>query len=597
MKLSSRSISSIAFAVLILTASAVPLILSVPAAKAMTMYDSGNPTSDEQQALEYINRARANPIAEGQRLGIDIHEGLANPSLVGPRPPLAMNSILLRIAEAHSSDMYNQNYFSHNDLNGNTPFDRMTKAGYDYARAGEDMAAGSSMSTSDLEDFMMVDSGTQGRPHRINLLDIFPYPCGSPPCAYSDVGIGYYAAANSNSISSAFITVDFGAQYNEGPFLLGVVYRDLNGNNFYDPGEGVGGVTITPSTGSYYAISTSSGGYALPIGTSGTITVTASGPGFNKITKTVTLTGTNIKLDFTPQSFSTTGSQSVTQTVAESTTQTLQSTEQTSTSFQSTSQPVTHSNPLSVTFQSTPTSFPSSSKPSTITACGNTFPTAQSTTYCGSSFMATANLPEPSNGWEFNHWMWSGGISCSSDTANPTGCSAVDSGSLTAIYAAKVSVITDPASSALISWGSCSNFELGNGASFFSTRFGTTGVYPCYLPPGYALSNWTCMGGLTCSSSIGPTTVTLEGPGSITLNLQAQPSTTTTQVVSTSSSTSSTTSPPLIIILSSDTNASSTIATTTMAAPEFQATQSIMLTSILGILALTMIRRKASRKN
>jgi uncharacterized protein YkwD len=596
MRLRSRSISSIAFAALILTASTLPLILYVPVAKAMTLYDSGNPTTDEQEVLEYINRARANPIAEGQRLGIDIHEGLVNPSLVGPRPPLAMNSILLGIAEAHSSDMYNQNYFSHNDLNGNTPFDRMTKAGYDYARAGEDMAAGSGMSASDLEDFMMVDSGTQERPHRINLLDIFPYPCGSPPCAYSDVGIGYYAAATPNSISNAFITVDFGAQYNAGPFLLGVVYNDLNGNNFYDAGEGMAGITITPSTGSYYAISTSSGGYAIPIGTSGTITVTASGPGFGQIIKTVTLTGTNIKLDFTPQPSSTTGSQSVTQTVTQSTTQTFQSTEQTSTSFQS-SQSVTEPMPQSITFQSTPASFGSSSSPATITACGNTFANTQSATYCGSGFMATANLPVPSNGWKFNHWAWGGGVSCSSDSANPTSCSAFDSGSLTAVYEAQVNVVTNPASSALISWGSCSNSELGNGASFFSTSFGTADVNPCYLPPGYTLSSWTCTGGLTCSGSNGPASVTFTGPGTITLNLQAQASTTTTQVVSTSSPTSSTISPPLIITLSSDINASSTITTTTLAAPEFQATQSMMLTSILGVLALAMIRRRASRKN
>jgi hypothetical protein len=80
---------------------------------------------------------------------------------------------------------------------------------------------------------------------------------------------------------------------------LGVVYNDVNNNNFYDIGEGIGGVTITPSSGGYYAVSSSSGGYAIPVGTSGPITVTASGPGFGPITKTVTLTGVNVKLDFT----------------------------------------------------------------------------------------------------------------------------------------------------------------------------------------------------------------------------------------------------------------------------------------------------------
>src|SRR5208282_3349478 len=305
------------FAIILLVFSTIllPLIMFAPIARALTLYNSGDPTSDEQLVLEYINRARANPIAEGQRLGIDIHEGLSDPSLVGPRPPLAMNPILLNIATAHTQDMYNQNYFSHNDPNGTTPFDRMTHAGYNYAMAGENMAGGEGMSSNQLEDFMMVDSGTPGRPHRVNLLDIFPYPCGNPPCIYSEIGIGYLNAPTPDGQGlSSLITQDFGATGTTGPFLLGVVYNDLNGNNFYDIGEGISGVTITPSTGTYYAVSSSSGGYAIPIGTSGTITVTASGPGFGPITKTVTLTGTNIKVDFT------TSSQTITTTSTQTTT-------------------------------------------------------------------------------------------------------------------------------------------------------------------------------------------------------------------------------------------------------------------------------------
>jgi len=292
--------TSFAFVAVILVASLLSLPAVTPTVTALVRYDSGNPTPDEQLVLEYINRARANPIAEGQRLGIDIHEGLQDPSLVGPRPPLAMNNLLLSIAEAHSEDMYNGNYFSHTDPNGTTAFDRFTNVGYDYVRAGENMAASTGSTAAELEDFMMVDSGTSGRPHRVNLLDLInAYPCGTPPCVYYEVGIGYYAGATSNSIGSDFITEDFGAAPSAGPFLLGVVYNDVNNNNFYDIGEGLGGVTITPSSGSYYAVSSSSGGYAIPIGTSGTITVTASGPGFGPITKTVTLTGVNVKLDFT----------------------------------------------------------------------------------------------------------------------------------------------------------------------------------------------------------------------------------------------------------------------------------------------------------
>ena len=198
MVLKSRRRFSLAFIVLILTMSFLSLISLTPSARALSLYDSGDPTPAEQLVLEYINRARANPIAEGQRLGIDIHEGLqydaqnncCGPQFVGPRPPLAMNKILLGTAQTHSANMYNQNYFSHTDPNGMTAFDRMSNAGYNYVSAGENMAAGTDMTAAQLEDFMMVDSGTQGRLHRVNLLDIFPFP----PPAYQEVGVGYTEA-------------------------------------------------------------------------------------------------------------------------------------------------------------------------------------------------------------------------------------------------------------------------------------------------------------------------------------------------------------------------------------------------------------------
>jgi len=544
-----------AFVLLMLTAFSLPLVPFAPTVRAALLYDSGDPTSAQQLVLEYVNRARANPVAEGQRLGIDIHEGLPDPSLVGPRPPLAMNKLLLGIAQAHSRDMYNLNYFSHNDPNGTTAFERITHAGYDYVRAGENMAAGVGLSAAGLEDFMMVDAGTSGRPHRVNLLDLLnAYPCGGLSCVYSEVGIGYYGGATPNGIGlSSLITEDFGTAANTGPFLLGVVYNDRNNNNFYDIGEGIAGVTITTSSGWYYAISSSAGGYAIPIGTSGTITVTASGLGFGPITKTVTLNGVNVKLDFTSQTSTVTSSQSITQT-----------------------------SPVTVIFQSTPSSFTGSTTPGTITACGNTYSSGQSTSNCGSSFTASANLPAPAAGWQFNHWTWAGGVTCSSNSANPVSCSvSASGGSLMAVYEAQVTFLTNPASSALISWGSCSNPSQGNGVSFFSTSYGSATVTACYVPSGYTLSNWSCSRGLACSGSNSPTLVTFTGPGTITLNLRAQTQTTSTLTTST--------------VASSSTQTLTVTTSTTYSTPEFGFGQTVMIGSILAVLMI-LIRRKASRK-
>lgn len=570
-----RGVALLALAALVMATFGASLKMPPQSVRALALYNSGDPSAQDQQVLEYINRARANPIAEGQRLGIDIHEGLNNPSYVGPRPPLAMNPILLGTASAHSYDMYTNNYFSHNDLNGNTPFQRMANAGYNFMLAGENMAAGTYMPATELEDLMMVDAGEQGRPHRVNLLDIWPYPCGSPPCIYYEVGIGYYEGTTPNSIGNAFITEDFGAT-SASPFLLGVVYDDKNGNNFYDIGEGISGVTITPSSGSYYAVSSSSGGYAMPIGTSGTITVTASGPGFGPITKTVTLAGMNMKLDFTRQSSSlntsTTSSQSFTQTFSTSTsqtnTQTFQPVTQTTT--------VTQSSIVKTTLQTSPSYFMGTTYPASISACGSTYTNGQTLSGCG-SFTATANLPTPSTGWRFDHWVWTG-LTCSSTSSNSVTCtSPVPGGYLTAVYSAQVNFVTNPISSALTAWGNCANQQLGNGNSIFSTGYGSVSATACYVPTGYAISSWSCSGGLACSGSSNPTTINFSGPGTLTLNLQPQ------SVTSTASSTSSTSKTTMVNT------------TTTDPAPEF-AFDPMLIVGMMVFAVLILVRPKPSRQ-
>jgi subtilase family serine protease len=170
-------------------------------------------------------------------------------------------------------------------------------------------------------------------------------------------------------------------------------------------------------------------------------------------------------------------------------------------------------------FHTSPTTFPGATSPGTVAACGGTFSDGQVSESCGSSFSATANLPSPATGWQFDHWTWTGGVTCGSSSANPATCSVSGGGSLTAVYGAQVSFMTNPSgSSAFISWGSCASSGYGNGQSIFSTSYGS--VTACYVPQGYTFSSWTCSGGLACSGSNNPTTVTFTGPGTITLNLK-----------------------------------------------------------------------------
>ena len=56
--------------------------------------------------------------------------------------PLRWDSTLAKVATAHSVDMADHDYFSHDSRNGTSAFQRIKKAGYRYSSAGENIAAG-----------------------------------------------------------------------------------------------------------------------------------------------------------------------------------------------------------------------------------------------------------------------------------------------------------------------------------------------------------------------------------------------------------------------------------------------------------------------
>src|SRR5262245_36141646 len=53
-------------------------------------------------------------------------------------PALEINPLLSKIARAHSANMAKQEKMAH-DLDGKTPYQRLTDAGYAYGRAGENV--------------------------------------------------------------------------------------------------------------------------------------------------------------------------------------------------------------------------------------------------------------------------------------------------------------------------------------------------------------------------------------------------------------------------------------------------------------------------
>ena len=263
-------------------------------------FDYGDPSAAEQAHLEAINRARLDPLGEAARLGIDLFEGVSDGAISGvPVQPLVYNAKLITAARLHSEDMINQDYFSHYSLDGKDPFKRMKNAGYEYSSAGENIAWMGSTGNIDevktvlnLHDNLFLDENYPGRGHRVNILSE----------SFKEVGVGVAFGNYQGYAESYMLTCDFGSplQYS-GAFILGVVYDDMNGDNFYDAGEGISNVSIDVS-GAGSTTTATAGGYGIPI-SPGTYTVTATLSSGSTAQKTVTITTKNQKVDFLGSDF------------------------------------------------------------------------------------------------------------------------------------------------------------------------------------------------------------------------------------------------------------------------------------------------------
>lgn len=291
-----------------------PSFTKSPESPAAQLYSIGDPTNEEQYYLELINRARANPTAEGLRLatttdpnvlaaysafGVNLVLMQAQFVLIAPAPPLSMNATLAAAARAHSQNMLQNNYQGHNGPDGSltTRLQNYTSGAngwsigenvYAYSKsvwyghAGFEVDWGGSVAT----------GGMQSPPgHRQNIHST----------TFREVGIGVVLGSNGGSggVGPQLVTQDFGTVGGLLPFVTGVVYRDLNSNGFYDPGEGLGGVTVTVSSVTNYAVTASSGGYSVPVPGSGSYTVTFGGGSVPTNQEDVSVVnGQNVKADY-----------------------------------------------------------------------------------------------------------------------------------------------------------------------------------------------------------------------------------------------------------------------------------------------------------
>lgn len=274
-----------------------------------SLWSIGEPTDEEQLYLEYINRARTNPAAEAVQLasttdpdvrsaytffGVDLNRMQSDLAALAPAPPLAMSAELLQAARQHSWDMATNGFQGHTGSDGSTPGDRISRAGYPWMTYGENVFA-YARSVFHGHAAFEVDWGTgpygmQDPPgHRLNIHQ----------AGFREAGIGVVWMTNA-AVGPQLVTQDFATRSSAQPFITGVVYYDLNGNGFYDVGEGIGGVSVTISNHGWYGRTAVSGGYAVPVPGNGLYLVRFTGPGLDSLTQVTVTNLANVKLDFVP---------------------------------------------------------------------------------------------------------------------------------------------------------------------------------------------------------------------------------------------------------------------------------------------------------
>lgn len=126
-------------------------------------------------------------------VALQIHNMVNNERESKGLPPLSWDNGIANVALAHSKDMAVNNYVNHNDLNGNTPAQRLSRAGVCDGYSGENMANDYSLDPS-IESGRVFNGWMGDTPHELNLLS----------SGYTREGIGIYASS-----TQIYTTEDF----------------------------------------------------------------------------------------------------------------------------------------------------------------------------------------------------------------------------------------------------------------------------------------------------------------------------------------------------------------------------------------------------
>ena len=247
----------------------------------------------EQYLLELINRARLDPLAEAERYGVALNDGL-DPDQIGSGPlqVLAHNEALSAASEAHSIWMLGADTFSHTGNGQSSAGERMADAGYDFTGSWawrENLAWSGTTGTIDLG--LAIEHHHQGlylsSGHRANTFST----------EVREVGLAQVEGSftvGDVTYNSSMLTQNYALS---GPevFVTGVAYRDADGDDFYSIGEGLGGVAF--STDQAQDSTSLAGGYGIGVAAQNDVRVTVTQDNSQLAVVRMDLTAGNGKLD------------------------------------------------------------------------------------------------------------------------------------------------------------------------------------------------------------------------------------------------------------------------------------------------------------
>lgn len=143
------------------------LVLGLSAACSSEDAGPGSATPDvgaanvaDTTALTCDGQTASNDDAEAERRVLDlVNQQRARGALCGSAQmpatvPLTFHTSLVCAARSHSADMADRDYFAHDSPEGQSPFERMNDAGYEFTVAGENIAIGSAEPEAVMQQWM-----------------------------------------------------------------------------------------------------------------------------------------------------------------------------------------------------------------------------------------------------------------------------------------------------------------------------------------------------------------------------------------------------------------------------------------------------------